>query len=97
MKTALTPTESNELTERIARWAVSLKIGSFVAFLLEINRPIAPLSGNMFIATDTFATGLSPVSFHAIGLLLQDATAVDRLRERILQLEEESPVEIGGK
>lgn len=90
MQTELTVAEKDALTERIARWAVSLKIGRLVAFMLEVNRPVAPLSGNLCIAVGPVFEGLAPFSINATGLFLQDDKAVCRLRDRILELEEES-------
>jgi hypothetical protein len=90
MQTQLTDVESEALVERIARWAVALKIGSFVAFMLEINRPVAPLSGNACIAVAPIANGLTPVPLNALGLLLQDDGAVVRLCKRIRDLEQET-------
>ncbi len=91
MQTVLTDEEIGSLTERIARWAVSLRIGSLLAFLLEINRPVAPISGNLCIAVSPIANGLMPLPLHSLGLLLQDDKAVIALRDRILQLEREAP------
>lgn len=95
MKTELSTCETAELTERIARWAVSLKIGGLVAFLLETNRPVAPLSGNVCIAVGPMFDWLMPFSVNSIGLFLQDDKAVCRLRDRILQLQEDAGA--GGK
>lgn len=91
MQTVLTDAESEALIERIARWATSLEIGGIVAFLLEVNRPVAPLTGNTCIAFGSFAQGLIPFPVHALGLLLQDDRSVLRLRERILKLQREEP------
>lgn len=91
MKTELTNLEKNELTERIARWAVSLKIGGLVAFLLETNRPIAPLSANVCIGVGPMLDGFAPFSIGALGLFLQDDQAVCGLRDRILKLQDEAP------
>jgi len=90
MQTVLTNEEAGALTERIARWAVSLKIGSLVAFLLEINRPLAPISGNLCIAFSPLASSLTPIPLHALGLLMQDDKAVAGLCDRIRQLEREA-------
>ena len=88
MKTELTELEKGELTERIARWAVSLKIGGLMAFLLETNRPVAPLSGNFCISVGTMFDGLTPFSINALGVFLQDDKAVCSLRDRILKLQD---------
>lgn len=85
----LTNGERDALVERIARWAVTLKIGGFVAFMLGINRPVAPLSGNACIAVAPIMNGLAPVPLNALGLLLQDDAAVVRLCKRIRELEQE--------
>lgn len=87
MKTELTDLEKGELTERIARWAVSLKIGGLMGFLLETNRPVAPLSANFCISVGTMFDGLTPFSINALGVFLQDDQAVCRLRDRIVELQ----------
>ena len=90
MQTQLADGERDALVERIARWAVTLKIGGFVAFMLEINRPVAPLSGNACIAVAPIASGLTTVPLNALGVLLQDDASVVRLCKRIRELEQET-------
>ena len=89
MKTELTSEETNALTERLARWAVSMKVGGLIAFMLEVNRPIAPLSANFCIAVGPMFDSVAPVSINTIGVFLQDDKAVCRLRDRIVELERE--------
>ena len=96
MQTVLTTEERDALIERLARWAVKLDIGGRVAFLLEVNRPIAPLTGNACIAMGSFIQGWAPLSVPALGLLLQDDQAVVRLRERIVQLQRGASAEAPG-
>jgi hypothetical protein len=90
MQTELTDRERDALVERIARWAASLKIGGLIAFMLEINRPVAPLSGNACIAVAPMLGGAAPIPLNALGVLLQDDAAVMRLCERIRQLERDA-------
>jgi hypothetical protein len=90
MQTVLTHEQTDALVERLARWAASLGIGSLVAFMLEVNRPVAPLTGNACIALGTFADGISPIPLHALGLLLQDRPALERLCNRLRELEAET-------
>ena len=87
MITELTAAERDALIERIAQWAVSLDIGGIVAFMLEINRPVAPLSGNTCVAAGSMLDGIAPVSMNALGVLLQDDAAVVRLCGRIRELQ----------
>jgi hypothetical protein len=88
VKLTLSDAEAQALVERIARWAVSLRIGSLVAFLLEVNRPVGPLTANACMAVAPLAAGLIPLPLHALGLLLQDDAAVQRLCARLRQLED---------
>ena len=87
VKTELTKTEHDALVDRIARWAVRLGIGPMVVFLLECNRPIAPLTGNTCIAIGPLAQPLLPVPLREIGLLLLDPCTSGDVRRRIEVLE----------
>jgi hypothetical protein len=89
MITSLTSERTTILCEQLAQWAVSLRIGTPLAFLLEVNRPLAPLSANACIAAAPLAAGLLPL--HDLGLLLQDNAAITRVCARIRQLEREQP------
>lgn len=88
--TTLSPEETARLTDQIARWAVSLRIGAWVAFLLEVNRPLAPFSASACIAIAPLLAGLLPIPLHQLGMLLQDNGAVARVCDRIRHLEREA-------
>jgi hypothetical protein len=89
MITSLTSERTEALCAQLAQWAVSLRVGALLAFLLEVNRPLAPLSANACIAAAPLATGLLPL--HDLGLLLQDDAAIARVCACIRQLEREHP------
>ena len=86
MKTELTKTEQNDLIERIAQWSVKIGIGSMLSFILEVNRPMCPLTGNAIIAFAPFMNAVIPFPFHMFGILIQDDSAVKKLQKRIEEL-----------
>ena len=88
VKTELTPQERDELVERIARWATGLGIGALIVFLLECNRPIAPLTGNACVAVGPMLGSVLPVPLDHVGLLLMENGAVEQLRRRVAELED---------
>ncbi len=87
VKTQLSGAERDALVERIATWAVESGIGSLVVFLLEINRPIASLSGNLCIAGASLARTVLPFPFEDMGLLLMEPENAAIVRERIEHLQ----------
>jgi len=93
MQTELTPEQVEHHIGQLAHWAASLRIGTLVAFLLEINRPLAPLTANACIAFGPLASGLLPLPLHNLGLLLNDDAAVRRLCARIREEESIPPPE----
>jgi hypothetical protein len=87
VKTELTSPEREELIEQVARWATGLGIGALVVFLLECNRPVAPLTGNALIALGPMLGALPPIPLDSVGLLLMEDGVVDQLRRRVTELE----------
>jgi hypothetical protein len=82
----LSEAERAALIERIARWATAYGLGAIVSFLLEINRPLGVLSGQMCIACAPLINAGFPWPVHQLGLLLQDGVAVRQLQQRIEEL-----------
>ena len=83
VKTELTREETDALVDRIADWAAALGIGPLVSVLLEMNRPVCSITGNVLIAGAPIAATLAPWPLHPLGLLLQDSEAVARLQDRL--------------
>ena len=87
VKTELTHAEREALLDRIAKWAVRLGIAPMVTFLLECNRPVAPLSANAVIAVGPMMQPLLPVPMPETGLLLLDPDIASEVRRRVAALE----------
>ena len=87
VKTELTDSEREALLDRIANWAVRLGIAPMVTFLLECNRPVAPLSANVVIAIGPMMQPLLPLPMPEIGLLLLDPDLAREVRRRVTVLE----------
>jgi hypothetical protein len=81
------------LAARLSRWAFEWRIAPLVAFLLEINRPLAPLSANAVVAFGPLLGGLAPLPVDDLVLLLQDDAAI---RELCLQLRRGTPAAPGN-
>jgi hypothetical protein len=88
-ETQLTEKERDELIDQIAEWAVKYGLGTIVAFLVEVNRPIAPITGNLCIGFGSMISMLIPVPVYKIGLLLQEDANVKLLQKRIEELTRE--------
>jgi hypothetical protein len=88
-ETHLTDKERNELIDQIAQWSVKFGLGTIIAFLVEVNRPIAPITGNLCIGFGSMISILVPIPVYKIGLLLQEDTNVKLLQKRIEELTRE--------
>lgn len=94
VKTELTIQEREALIDRLARWANELGIGPLIIFLLECNRPVAPLTGNLLIAIGPMLGMALPIPINNIGLLLMDDDSVSQLRQRLAEQDrKERPTE----
>ncbi len=83
VKTCLSNEERTALVERIAGWSLRLGIAPMVVFLVECNRPLAPLTANMLIGAGSLAETLLPLPLRDLGLLLLDDDVAAALRKRI--------------
>jgi hypothetical protein len=90
MQVVLGEHERDALIETVAEWSVRCGLGAIVSFLLECNRPVAPLTGQACIACAPLINAGFPWPVHNFGLLLQDGAAVARLQRRIEELTHES-------
>ncbi len=86
LPTTLTDKQREELIGLIAGWSVKYGIGSIVSFLLEVNRPVAPITGNVCIGFGPMVSILFPIPVHSLGLLLQEDDSVKELQKRIEEL-----------
>ncbi len=90
MTTTLSTAQQDELIERIACVATRTKIAPFVQFLLEANRAISPITGNMLIAASPIFSPLVPLNLQHLGILIQEDSLVQRLQERIAAIASDS-------
>jgi len=89
LETQLTDKERDDLIDQIAQWSVKLGLGTVIAFLVEVNRPIAPITGNLCIGFGSMISMLVPIPVYKIGLLLQEDSNVKLLQKRIEELTRE--------
>ena len=88
-ETTLTDEERDKLISQIAQWSVRYGLGTIIAFLVEVNRPIAPITGNLCIGFGSMISMLVPIPVYKIGLLLQEDANVKLLQKRIEELTRE--------
>ncbi len=88
-ETTLTDEERDKLINQIAHWSVQYGLGTIIAFLVEVNRPIAPITGNLCIGFGSMISMLVPIPVYKIGLLLQEDANVKLLQKRIEELTRE--------
>jgi len=88
-ETTLTDEERDKLISQIAQWSVQYGLGTIIAFLVEVNRPIAPITGNLCIGFGSMISMLVPIPVYKIGLLLQEDANVKLLQKRIEELTRE--------
>jgi len=84
MQTLLSQKEKETLIEETANWLVKYDLATIAVFILEINRPIAPITGNLTIALAPIIRPLlKDLPCHQLGILLQEDEHIKWLIKKI--------------